>query len=123
MELKSLDLDRLPIKNIDLVKGMPLEALDIERTLVDNLEPLRGLPLKHLDMGDCDATDLEPLNNMPLEELYLHRHYLNDGNRKFKNLQVIKSLKNLKLLSINMKSLSQEDQEMLRSIPGLKIIF
>jgi serine/threonine protein kinase len=89
----ALDLDDLPVANLEPLRGIPLKGLSVSRTKVRDFSPLagmplerlgargmglrdlsslRGLPLKELDLvGNRELTDLTPLHGMPLESLVL----------------------------------------------------
>ena len=95
MNLKQLNLFDTRVKDLSPLAGMPLEALRIGLTEVADLAPLKGMPLKILNCRQTTVRDLSPLRGMPLESVFFTRTKVLDRDMANKNLEVLRSLKNL----------------------------
>ncbi len=78
-ELIALDLSKTTINDFSFLKEMKtLGVLDLRGTSIRNLSVLRGLPLTVLGCEDTGISDLEPLTGMKLEKLYLNNTKVED---------------------------------------------
>jgi len=72
MPLAYLNLTDMLVSDLSVLASLKsLEWLDLNRLPVSDLEPLRGLPLKRLNCPGTRVTDLTPLLGMPLERVVL----------------------------------------------------
>jgi Leucine-rich repeat (LRR) protein len=92
LPLESVYLGLTAVKDLSVLKGMPLKRLSVPHTLVTDLAPLRqaalrvvnlagtpvrhvdalrGMPLVSLDLSDTRIMDCEVVRGMPLESLNL----------------------------------------------------
>jgi hypothetical protein len=78
-KLVALDLSKTKISNFTFLASMPtLGALDLRATSIRDLSVLRGLPLAVLGLEDTRVSDLAPLKGMKLEQLYLNNTKVED---------------------------------------------
>ena len=73
----SLSLNKLPITDIEPLRGLPLGALDLTSTRVTNLAPLAGMRLTRFEYySGGEATDLSPLRDMPIRRFAMQDRQL-----------------------------------------------
>ena len=70
LPLARLNLDQTAIHDLTPLAGMPLTALHIYATMVTNLSPLRGMQLDTFAISS-PVIDIAPLRGMPLTDLSL----------------------------------------------------
>lgn len=89
----SLDLAFTPIRDLTLLKDMPLTSLNLARTRIFDLAPLKGMPLKKLRLDGCEELhDLSPLKDCgSLERLTIPS--------QCGDLEFLRTLPNLRQLS------------------------
>jgi serine/threonine-protein kinase len=104
--LRGLRLERLcvsdsMVRDLSVLKGMPLLDLNLDRTQVQDLEPLRGGSLERLSIVDTKVKDFTPLRGMPLVSLNMH------GSQAF-DFMVLSALpiENLNLCKTQFRDLS-----------------
>jgi Leucine-rich repeat (LRR) protein len=107
-----LDFFDQPLRDLSILKGMPIEELDLHRCPFVDLTPLRDLKLKKLSISSDSVTDFSPLAGMPIERLYL-RHCSH-----LKDLAPLKELPLRELYLDECKSLT--DVAVLAEIPTLE---
>jgi len=66
MSLEQLNISKTKIKDLELLKGMPLTHIECENTDINDLNPLKGMPLKMLCIDGAKVTDLTPLSGMKI---------------------------------------------------------
>ena len=66
-----LDLRGTSIRNLSILRGLPLTALGCEDTGISDLKPLEGMKLEKLYLNNTKVEDLLPLSGMPLKLLNL----------------------------------------------------
>ncbi len=126
-----VNFNKVPITNLDILRGAPISSLYIGNTQVSSLEPLRGMPLKLLQIFNTKVTNLEPIaaaalndlqisgtkvadisvvRGMPLTRLQLH------GCTELTDLSPLREVKTLTTLTLppNAKAF-----EFLRAFPNL----
>jgi len=65
----SLNLNELPVKTLEPLRGLPINILYCAHGGIESLEPLRGMPLTALNCTGNPVRTLEPLRGMPLTTL------------------------------------------------------
>ncbi|AMV20686.1 protein kinase domain-containing protein [Planctomyces sp. SH-PL14] len=60
-----------PLRDLSVLRGMPLHELDLHRCPFSDLTPLRDLKLHKLSLSTDSVTDFSPLRGMSIERLYL----------------------------------------------------
>ena len=103
----SLNLNELPVRNLEPLRGMPLNILYCAHGEVASLEPLRGMPLTALNCTGNPIRTLEPLRGMPLTTLLAEDCPVAD-------LEPLRGLE-LKMLQIGLSEVT--DLEPLRGMP------
>lgn len=89
-----LDLRGTSIRNLSVIRGLPLTVLGCEDTGISNLEPLEGMKLEKLYLNNTKVEDLSHLSGMPLKLLNLFGTAVED-------LRPIATLAQLELLWLN----------------------
>ena len=100
MQIKSLDISKMSVKDFSVIKTFPLVHLNVAGTKfmqldmlkdlgsltslwlsdteIGDLAPLSGLKLKALGIDNTKISDLSPLKGMELEELYCRKTKVKD---------------------------------------------
>ena len=73
-----LDLRKLPIENLEFLKGLPIRTLLLDDCPVSDLSPLAGAPIQRIEMRRTKVSNLEPLRGAPLEFLEAHMSPISD---------------------------------------------
>ncbi len=68
----TLDIRDQPLRDLSIIKGMPIIELDLHRCPFTDLTPLRDLKLEKLSLSSDAVTDFSPLRGMSIERLYLN---------------------------------------------------
>lgn len=69
LPLVSLDISHTAVIWLNALEGMQLEFLDISHTQVDNLDPLQGMPLKILRLQELPDLQIDPSHYPQLEKV------------------------------------------------------
>lgn len=67
----TVDLSGSNIRDLAVLKGLPITALSLRETEVVDFSPLAGMLLTNLDLGCTQVTNLTALQGMPLRSLNL----------------------------------------------------
>ncbi len=130
-----LDLRDTGIRDLSILKGMPLTALWLDGDPVTDLGPLHGMPLTNFYIDGTKVSDLSPLEGMQLAELWM------DGT-PVADLSPLRGMHHLSILKLagcnNITDLSPvaedkglhwlflpphvKDIHILRTLPNLEII-
>jgi serine/threonine protein kinase/Leucine-rich repeat (LRR) protein len=78
LPITNLILFATDIDNLRAIAGLPLTNLILSMTQVSDLSPLRGMKLEALQCDGCRVADLAPLRGMPLRKLNLNRTQVSD---------------------------------------------
>jgi len=70
-KLKHLNLNQTQIRDIDLLKKLPLQTLHLNATGISDISPLEGMKLRVLDLGNTAVADFSILQGQPLVHLVL----------------------------------------------------
>ncbi len=65
----TLDIRDQPLRDLSIIKGMPIIELDLHRCPFTDLTPLRDLKLEKLSLSSDAVTDFSPLRGMYIERL------------------------------------------------------
>lgn len=112
--LSSLYLDHSGMPDLSPLKGFPLKHLSISgcKTITD-LTPLQGIALERLNLSGTPVSDISILAGMPLKELFL------ENCNELKSIEPLLTCQKLETLVIPR---SIENTELLKRLPGLKMI-
>ncbi|MGE0377450.1 MAG: leucine-rich repeat domain-containing protein [Planctomycetaceae bacterium] len=77
-QIVAMDLRGTGVKDISVLKGLPLRELYLEQNPITDITALAGMPLDKLYLDDTKVTDLTPLTGMKLTELNLSRAPVSD---------------------------------------------
>ncbi|HBJ84711.1 MAG TPA: hypothetical protein DDZ88_12740 [Verrucomicrobiales bacterium] len=66
--LIELNLQSLPVDNLEPLRGLPLERLNLGGTKVTDLSPLRGMKLSMINLEKTGVADISALAGMPLRD-------------------------------------------------------
>jgi serine/threonine protein kinase len=102
-----LEISNLKIRDLSILKGMPLTELDCTSNQIESLEPLRGMQLSSLHCNNNQVSSLEALEGMPLKTLLV-------ANNQISKLDPLKGM-SLSLLNCNGNPVA--DLEPLRGLP------
>jgi hypothetical protein len=70
LPLKALHLENSGVNDLSSLQGIPLQILVVRRPrLISDLSPLQGMPLKYLAADNSGLTDLTPLKGIKLTNL------------------------------------------------------
>jgi Leucine-rich repeat (LRR) protein len=134
LKLSALSCNDTQVGYLGPLAGMPLERLDVARTPVRDLTPLKGLPLRRLVFDEAPVADLTPLKGVPsLRELSCRRTEVADlsslsalglTSLDWAGSPVgdVSPLRGLPLAEVACDFRRYRDEEILRSLKGLKRI-
>jgi hypothetical protein len=126
------DLAKLPISDLEVLRGAPISSLNVGNTQVSSLEPLRGMPLKMLYIYNTRVTDLRSIAGQALETLHISGTKVADisvargmpltnvrlhGCTELTDLSPLREVKTLSTLTLPPNA---KDFEFLRALPNLK---
>ena len=69
--LRDLAIGGTGVTDLAPLAGLPIEVLQANKLQLRNLEALRGMPLKQLFLFDAGDVDLSPLAGSSIETLHL----------------------------------------------------
>lgn len=78
LPLTSLRLESVPAHDVSALQGMPLTELRLEHTEIADLSPLKGASLTRLDLWDNPVEDISVLKDLPLTHVALHQTKVRD---------------------------------------------
>ncbi len=112
MPIIELDLHRCPFVDLRPLHDLKLEKLTISSDSVTDFSPLRGMPIERLYLNNCSKlTDISPLTELPLRELYL------DGCQNLTDVAALAEISTLEMVTVPFHS---RNVEALRKLPNLK---
>lgn len=109
--LLELDLNRLAIKDLKFLDGIPLNRLILSRTGVRDIAPLKKMPLVELDVGRTAIENLSPLRNFPLKSLSMEGMSIRD----------ISSLQGMGLHSLDLSHTAVDNISPLHGMPLISL--
>lgn len=138
MQLESLELWGFNGTDLSPLKGMPISLLCVGGCWWNkvDLSPLKGMPLRILVLNCMDIEDLSPLADAPLEELLVAETKVRDlspiSDKRLTKLiagllpnltdrEQLRRFKNVTVLSADLDPKKEADQELLKSLPKLKV--
>jgi hypothetical protein len=108
-----LEIKREPVRDLSLLKGIPIRELSLIGCSITDLTPLRDMPLEYLNVPENPITDLSPLRGKGIKMLYL-------GGTQVADLT---PLKNLPLRGLFLDHCADvEDVSVLAEIPTLEYL-
>ena len=112
MPIIELDLHRCPFADLTPLHDLKLEKLSITSDAVADLSPLRGMSIDRLYLNNCSKlTDVSPLTELPLRELYL------DGCQKLTDVAALAKIPTLEKVTVPVQA---RNVDALRKLPQLK---
>ena len=69
--LRDLAIGGTRVTDLTPLAGLPIEVLQANKLQLRSLEALRGMPLKQLFLFDAGNVDLSPLAGSPVDHLHL----------------------------------------------------
>jgi serine/threonine protein kinase/Leucine-rich repeat (LRR) protein len=124
-----------PLRDLSILKGMPIVELDLHRCPFVDLTPLRELPLKKLSLSSESVTDFSPLSGMSIERLYLRlcphltdlspltglplREAYLDENKNLTDVAALAEIPTLEKVTVPVHA---RNIEALRKLPKLKLL-
>ncbi|MFO0906683.1 MAG: protein kinase [Pirellulales bacterium] len=131
----TVDIREQPLRDLSILKGMPIVELDLHRCLFTDLTPLRGLKLEKLSITSDVVTDLSPLRGMSIDRLYLNncskltdvspltelplRELYLDGCRKITDVGALAEIPTLERVTVPILA---RNVEALQKLPKLKLL-
>ncbi len=104
----NLDLEKVPIRDLTPLRGLPFTFLRISATQVEDLSPLKGMPLRSIWMhGLPRVHDLAPLRSRELREIQMG----------FTRVSDLSPLKDLRLTGLVANNNPIADLSPLRGLP------
>ncbi len=91
MRLTELGLNRAPITDISVLRGMPLQHLGLKSVPVSDISVLAGMQLTYLQLAGSKVTDISVLEGMPFEFIDLRKGSTTDVSI-FKNCTTLKNI-------------------------------
>jgi len=101
------------VTDLSPIADLPLRSLGFWSTAVTDISPLRKMRLEELSLGTGAVADLSPLADMPLQKLYMHQC------KAVGDLSPILKLQTLQSLTV---PVTARNIESLRSLKNLKLL-
>lgn len=112
MPIIELNLHRCPFTDLTPLHDLKLEKLNISSDSIADLSPLRGMSINRLYLTNClKLTDVSPLAELPLRELYL------DGCRNLTDVTALAKIRTLQKITV---PVAARNVDALRNLPKLK---
>jgi hypothetical protein len=130
-----LHITNQPLRDLSLLKGLPLVELDLHSCPFADLTPIREMKLHKLSISSDSVTDFTPLSGMAIERLYLRRcthlrdlsfltgiplrHLYVDENPNLDDVGALAEMRTLEQATVPVYS---RNIEALRGLPRLRLL-